>query len=230
MIVPQREAIGPDVRSIIWRRKAPSNAPKESAGNPPDASDKIPISFKDWRADGGTSKRTANSGSSSASSSVALSSPVKGVAGAASFEDPGTFGVGRPATGVGGGGGSPKPSGNKDSGPCCPSAGKANAKTRALATKRPLFDILSVNDANLFPYLRTAIRYVHYHPLPLPQPSAGNSKPMPLAATDRNRKNGISRKYANLLSLLSCIYTKNPKSGKLLSADAKAIYRRYRHG
>jgi hypothetical protein len=70
----------------------------------------------------------------------------------------------------------------------------------------------------------------HYHSVPLPQPSALDSKPMPLAATDSNRKNGISQKYANLASLPSCIYVKNPQSGKLLSADAKAIYRRYRHG
>jgi hypothetical protein len=101
-----------------------------------------------------------NSGSSSPSSSVALSSPVKGVVAVAPFGDLGAFGAGRPAVGVGGGGGSPKPSGSRDSGPCCPSAGKENTKTRALATKRPLFEILSVNDANLFPYLRTAMRYV----------------------------------------------------------------------
>jgi hypothetical protein len=48
----------------------------------------------------------------------------------------------------------------------------------------------------------------HYHPLPLPQPSPENSKPMPRAATDRNRKNGISRNYAALFNLLSCIYHK----------------------
>jgi hypothetical protein len=44
-----------------------------------------------------------------------------------------------------------------------------------------------------------------YHPLPLPQPCAENSKPMPLAATDRKRKNGISRNYAVFLSLSSYI-------------------------
>jgi hypothetical protein len=159
-MVPQREAIGPVVRFRIWFRKAPSNVPKEFAGNPPEASDKIPISFNDWRAEGGTSKRMANSGSSSSSSSVALSSSVKDVAGVAPTGDPVTFGDGRPAIGAGGGAGSPKPSGSKDSGPCCPTAGKENTKTRALATKRPLFEILLVNDANLFPYLRATMRYV----------------------------------------------------------------------
>jgi hypothetical protein len=69
-----------------------------------------------------------------------------------------------------------------------------------------------------------------YHPLPLPQPSAKNSKPMRLAATDRNRKNRISRSNFDFYSLSSYIYEENLQSGKLLSADAKAIYRRYRHG
>jgi hypothetical protein len=101
-----------------------------------------------------------NSGSSSSSSSVALSSSVTDVAEVTPAGDPGTFDAGRPTIGVGGAAGSPKPSGSRDSGPCCPSAGKENTKTRALATKRPLFDILSVNDVNLFPYLRTAMRYV----------------------------------------------------------------------
>ena len=56
------------------------------------------------------------------------------------------------ATDAGGGGaGSPNPSGSKDSGPCCPKAGKEMTRRRALATKRLLFDILSVNDANLIP-------------------------------------------------------------------------------
>ena len=50
-MVPQREAIGPVVRFNIWFRKAPSTLPKELAGNPPEASDKIPISFNDWRAE-----------------------------------------------------------------------------------------------------------------------------------------------------------------------------------
>ena len=53
---------------------------------------------------------------------------------------------------------------------------------------------------------------------------------MPLAATDRNRKNRISRNYPDFHSLSSYIYEENLQSGKLLSADAKAIYRRYRHG
>jgi hypothetical protein len=50
----------------------------------------------------------------------------------------------------------------------------------------------------------------YYHPLPSPQPSAVNSKPMPLAATDRSRKNGISRNYANLIHLSYCVSDKNP--------------------
>jgi hypothetical protein len=49
----------------------------------------------------------------------------------------------------------------------------------------------------------------HYHPLPLPQPSPENSKSMPRAATDRNRKNGISRNYVALFNLFSCIYHEN---------------------
>jgi hypothetical protein len=53
---------------------------------------------------------------------------------------------------------------------------------------------------------------------------------MPLAATDRNRKNGISRTYANLSILFSCICKEKSQSGKLLSADGKAIYRPCRHG
>jgi hypothetical protein len=44
-----------------------------------------------------------------------------------------------------------------------------------------------------------------YHPLPLPQPCAENSNPMPLAATDRNRKNGISCNHATFFRLSSCI-------------------------
>jgi hypothetical protein len=73
----------------------------------------------------------------------------------------GSAAAGEAAADAGGGGaGSPNPSGSKDSGPCCPKAGKEMTRRRALATKRLLFDILSVNDANLFPYLRTAMRYV----------------------------------------------------------------------
>jgi hypothetical protein len=45
-----------------------------------------------------------------------------------------------------------------------------------------------------------------YHPLPLPQPSAENSKPMPLAATDRNRKDRILRNYPDFHSLSSYIH------------------------
>ena len=160
IMVPQREAIGPVVRFNIWFRKAPSTLPKELVGNPPEASDKIPISFNDWRAEGGTSKRMANSGSSASSSSVAPSSSATEFAEVAPTGDAVLLGAGRAVTGVGGGAGSPKPSGSKDSGPCCPSAGKENTKTRALATKRPLFEILSVNDANLFPYLRATMRHV----------------------------------------------------------------------
>jgi hypothetical protein len=45
-----------------------------------------------------------------------------------------------------------------------------------------------------------------YHPLPLPQPSAKNSKPMRLAATDRNRKNRILPDFAAFNSLSSYIH------------------------
>ena len=151
IMVPQREAIGPDVRSTTCIRNGPLSDPKESAGKPPDAWEIMPILLKDRRAEGGTSYRTICTGVSSSVSASAstLGSPT--VVAALGATVPGAAGVGRRADAGGGGAGSPNPSGSKDSGPCCPKAGKEMTRRRALATKRLLFDILSVNDANLIP-------------------------------------------------------------------------------
>ena len=159
MMVPQREAIGPDVRSTTCFKNAPSSVPKASAGKPPDASEIMPTASRERRAAGGTSYRMINSGSSSSSSSASGSSTLAspGAVGVSEGEVapdgvPGVACVGLPGGVVGAGAGSPNPSGSKDSGPCWPRAGKEITRTSALATKRPLFEIFSVNDANLFPY------------------------------------------------------------------------------
>ena len=167
MIVPQRDAIGPDVRSTTCFRKAPLVAPNDAAGNPPDVSEMIPIALSERRAAGGTSYRTTISCASSSSSSAlsaaasALTSPDAGLAGDVpalvvdGVEDEGRAGL------LGAdGAGSPKPSGRRDSGPCCPNAGNANARMTAAAAKRPPFVILSVNDANLFQIFGAALQFL----------------------------------------------------------------------
>ena len=169
IIVPQREAIGPEVRSTTCFTKLPSSAPNASSGKPPEDSEIMPIAPNDLRAAGGTSYRMTNSGSFwSASSSPSVAStvaegssvPTEAVGEEVPAGEPGAAGEGLPGLAGGGGGGSPNPSGRRDSGPCWPSAGKENTKTRAPATNRPLFVILSVNGADLFPYLRDTISFV----------------------------------------------------------------------
>jgi hypothetical protein len=105
----------------------------------------------------------ASSSSSSASSAAAsvLASPDAGFAddvpalAVDADEDEGRAGL------LGAdGAGSPKPSGRSDSGPCCPNAGKANARTTAAAAKRPPFVILSVNDANLSQMFGAALQFL----------------------------------------------------------------------
>ena len=170
MIVPQRDAIGPVVRSTTCFRKAPLVAPKDAAGNPPDVSEMMPIALRERRAARGTSYRTTISCASPSSSSTsvssaaasALASPNAGFADGVPFLaiDGAEEGEGRTGLLGAGGVGSPKPSGRSDSGPCCPNAGNANARTTAAAARRPPFVILSVNDANLFQMFGAALQFL----------------------------------------------------------------------
>ena len=142
--------------------------PNDAAGNPPDVSEMMPIALSERRAAGGTSYRTtiscASSSSSSASSAAAsaLTSPDAGFADdvAVLAVEGVDEGEGRAGLLGADGAGSPKPSGRSDSGPCCPNAGKANARTTAAAAKRPPFVILSVNDANLFQMFGAALQFL----------------------------------------------------------------------